>query len=85
MLNSNKVGLALGFYFAIVHAAWQALVWMGYAGKFITWILSLHSISMPLTVTAFSIATAITLVIATFILGYIFGWVFALVWNRVRK
>lgn len=85
MLNSHKVGMVLGVYFALLHAAWQALVWVGSAGKFMTWILSLHSIEMPMTITVFSAATAITLIIVTFVFGYVFGWVFALVWNRVKK
>lgn len=77
--------MALGVFFAAIHAAWQALVWLGSAGKFMVWILSLHSIKMSMTITAFNATTAVTLIIVTFVFGYVFGWVFSLVWNRFRK
>ena len=85
MLSTQKTGLALGLFFAIVHAAWQALVWVGSAQAFINWMAKLNSLRANETVTAFNATTAITRVIAMFVIGYVFGWVFALVWNRVRK
>ncbi len=85
MLSTQKTGLALGLFMAIVHAAWQALVWVGSAQAYVSWIMNLHSLKMNITVTAFNPTTAISLIIATFVIGYVFGWVFALVWNRVRK
>lgn len=85
MLSTQKTGLALGLFFAIVHAAWQLLVWVGSAQTYVNWIMKLHSLKMGVVVTAFNATTAITLVIATFVIGYVFGWVFALVWNKVRK
>lgn len=85
MLSTQKTGLALGLFLAIVHAAWQALVWVGSAQTYLNWILKQHSLKMNITVAAFDATTAITLVIVAFATGYVFGWVFALVWNRVRK
>ena len=85
MLSTQKTGLALGLFFAIMHAAWQALVWVGSAQTYLNWILQQHSLKMGVTVAAFNATAAITLVIVSFATGYVFGWVFALVWNRVRK
>lgn len=85
MLSTQKTGLALGLFLAIVHAAWQALVWFGSAQAFVNWMSKLHSLRVNETVTAFNASTAVTLIIVAFAIGYVFGWVFALVWNRVRK
>ena len=85
MLDTQKTGLALGLFLAVVHAAWQVLVWLGSAQSLIGWMVKLHSIKMSITVLPFSLTVAVSLIVVTFAVGYVFGWVFALIWNKVRN
>lgn len=84
-LVSHKVGLVVGAFFGIVHAAWAALVAFGFAQPLMNWIYSVHFLNNPFLVEPFDIGAAVTLVIAAFIIGYIFGRVFAAIWNYVVK
>ena len=87
-LNKNKTGLALGAFFAVVHAIWVLAVAIFGAGgmkSFIDWILSLHFITISYAITGFNFVNALLLVIVTFIGGYIMGGIFATVWNWIKK
>lgn len=85
MLDKNKVGLSLGAFMGLMHAFWALMVAIGLAQIFMDWIYSLHFLSNPFIISGFNLATAIMLVVVTFIFGYIFGWVFAIVWNWAIK
>ena len=80
-MNKNKVGLVLGVFFAILHAAWALLVAIGSAQQLIDWVLPLHFLNVVYSLTSFSIGTAVILITLAFVGGYITGWLFALVWG----
>jgi len=85
MLDTNKVGMAVGWFFALAHLAWAVLVLFGWAKPLLDWVLSLHSMSLDYSMSGFRFGTTLVLVIFTFVVGYVFGWVFAAVWNASRK
>ncbi len=84
-LDQGKVGLALGSLVAIVHLVWSLLVWGGVAKQMVGTALSLHFLSVPVSVLDFSASTAAYLIIATFVGGYLVGFVFASLWNWFEK
>ncbi|MBS3088521.1 hypothetical protein J4402_01955 [Candidatus Pacearchaeota archaeon] len=87
MIDKNKCGLALGLFFAIVHAVWALAVAIipGSLQSFLDWIFALHFVAPVWSLTAFNFVNAILLVIVTFITGYILGWVFAWAHNLCHK
>ena len=84
-LNPVRTGLALGKLFALVHLAWAALVWLGFAQGLVNFVLWAHMVSSPTIVGPFSIQATLYLVIITGVLGYVLGYVFAKIWNLVHK
>ena len=87
MLDKNKVGLSLGIFLAIFHAAWALMVAVmsGTLQSFLDWIFLLHSIKPVWILTSFSLVNSVLLVIVTFISGYVLGWVFAFAHNLHHK
>ena len=84
-LNPHKTGLSLGFFFAGAHTVWSLLVALGFAQTLMNWSLSLHMVNSPMTVGAFNLTTAATLIVVTAVVGYAIGWAFSWVWNQVHK
>ena len=86
-LNAHKVGMALGIFGALLHAVWSIFVAITPSGvqAFYSWIIKLHSLSVPVMVMPFNLMNAVLLVIVVFVLWYAFGWVFASVWNWQMK
>ncbi len=84
-ISANKVGLAVGGLFAVIHAVWALMVSGGIAKPFMDWILSLHFMSFQYSMTPFSLGTAVMLVIVTAVLGYIMGFVLGWLWNVVHR
>lgn len=81
----HTVGLALGGFFALLHATWALFVYAELAQGYLDWIFGLHFIENPFVVGPFTINTAGTLVVVTFVIGYAVGWVFGTIWNWARK
>jgi len=84
-LDEKKTALSFGCFMAVMHAIWSAMVFIGIAQWWLDWIFGLHFIKPVYSITAFSIITALTLVIVTFAVGAVFGFVFAKVWNWAGK
>jgi len=84
-LDKNSVGLALGSFVALWHFVWAVLLALGITKPLLDIVLSLHNLSVNVSVTDFSFGKAFGLIIVTFIVGYIFGWLFAAVWNATKK
>jgi hypothetical protein len=82
-LHVHKVGLAVGTFAALVHAVWALLVAMGYGLGKLNFVLGMHFISVPVTMTAFSWGGGLMLVVLAGIMGYVAGAVFAWIWNKV--
>ncbi len=80
-LNLKKVSLSVGITFAILHI----LGVIGILAGLLTWWQSLHFISIPFTVQAFSIGTLIIGIIKAFVCGAVVGLIFAVVYNNVAK
>lgn len=74
---STKWGIIGGSFLAIVHAVWLLFVVLTPTGvqNFVNWVLTLHSISMPVTVRAFDATNAAILIVLTFVVGFLFGLV----------
>ncbi len=86
-LDKNQVGLIVGIFFAVVHAAWALIIAIipGTLQSFLNWMFELHFLEPIWTITAFNLVNALLLVVMTFVCGYIFGWVFAAIWNQLSK
>ena len=86
-LDKGQIGLAVGLFFAVVHAAWAAAIALTptLVEKAINWILSMHFLKISFSFLPFSFGNAIILVVLTFICGYVLGWVFAALANAARK
>jgi hypothetical protein len=84
-INKNKTGLTFGFLVSFLHLCWSVLVALGLAQALVTFILNVHMIAMPVAIMPFSLVSAVTLVIVTFVVGYIFGWLMAFFWNKCFK
>lgn len=85
-LDGNKLGLTLGIFGAILHAVWSLFVAIMPSGlqRFLDWLVSLHSMSMPVAIMPFNLMNAVLLIIAVFVIWYALGWIFAAVWNWVK-
>lgn len=83
--NKNKVGLAAGKLLATLHLLWIIAIGAGAAQWYLDTIFRLHMLNNPFTVLPFSWASAIELLIITFIVGYIVGWIFAYYWNWLHR
>ncbi len=84
-IDKNHLGLVLGTFFAVLHAAWAILVASGRGQAYIDWIMPLHFIDNLYTVTSFNTGSALLLIVFAFVGGYITGWLFAAVWNKIEK
>ena len=82
--NRNRLGLAFGGLFALIHAVWAVIVALGYGQALLDWIFGMHMISSELSVMPFSFGKAAMLVIFTFISGYVLGWLLAAIWNKAE-
>jgi hypothetical protein len=78
-MEKNKVGLALGSFFAVIHLVWALFVAItpNALQKFFDWIFNLHGIAPIIAITSMTLMKALTLIVVAFIFGYIIGWVFA--------
>ncbi len=84
-IDKNKTGLTFGFLISFFHLMWSLLVALGLAQSLMDFILSIHMVSIPMTIIPFDFVKAITLVVLTFIVGYVFGWLMAFFWNKCLK
>ncbi len=84
-LNPKQVGVTTGLFAALLHAVWSILVAIGVAQQLSDWLIGLHFVSDQHTVTAFSIGTAILLIVVAFVAWFVFGYVFASIYNWTAK
>ena len=66
-LDKGQIGLAVGLFFAVVHAAWAAAIALTptLVEKAINWILSMHFLKVSFSFLPFSFGNAIILVVLT--------------------
>ena len=84
-MNSHKIGLVVGLFFALMHAVWEVLVALGLGQSLMNFVFSMHSLNNPYKVAPFSLTTAIGLVIITYIIGYIVGNVFTVIYKKFHR
>lgn len=86
-LSTNKIGLAVGLFFAVLHALWSLFIAVipGQVQAYLDWATGLHAIQPFITITQFNLLNAVVLVIMTFVVGYIIGFVYAWCHNMFYK
>ena len=87
-LNNNKVGLAVGCFFALAHVLWFLLIAVlsqKTMQDFVNWMLKMHSVGVGVQVLAIDRVNALLLVVLALVIGYIAGWVFSVIFNRINK
>lgn len=80
-IRARSLGLAFAAFLGAWHALWALLVWAGAAQWLLDFVFRLHMITPPYRVAAFSLVTALALVLFTAVLGYVSGWFIGLIWN----
>lgn len=84
-LSKCQLGLALGVFVALMHAAWALLVAAGVGQGILDWIFPMHFLNSVYTILDFNLLNALILIIMAFVGGYVMGWVFAAIYNIVKK
>ncbi|MEK7662049.1 MAG: hypothetical protein AAB355_00925 [Patescibacteria group bacterium] len=84
-INAVKAGLALGTFGAIVHVAWAALVYIGWAQPMLDFMFEVHMAMNPVIVLTFDLVTALELVAIVFVVWYIVGYLVAMCWNYFNR
>jgi len=84
-LNEKQVALTLGTFAALMHLVWSILVATGVAQGLVNWSIELHMMAFQITVGAFSLVSAIELIVVAFIIGSAVGFVFATIWNKFSE
>jgi hypothetical protein len=82
--NPIRVGLVFGLFLAVYHACWSALVFTGFAQRFLDFIFWAHFIAPIYRVEPFELARAGILIGVVFGVGLAFGIVAALIWNALH-
>ena len=85
MTNPVKVGLVFGFFVALAHVGWSALVAIGQAQKLVDFIFWAHFIEPVLRVEPFDMMRAGILVGVTFAVAFIGGVVASIIWNVFHR
>lgn len=80
-INAHMIALVFGSFLGLWHTCWGLLVWLGGAQPLLDFVFHLHMIEPPYKVAAFSLTTAVSLVVVTTAIGYIFGWTLGIIWN----
>jgi len=78
-------GLALSAFLALWHAAWVALVALGWAQPLMDLVFRLHFISPPFRVGAFDAETAALLLLLVAGIGFVIGVGLAAIWNALVR
>jgi hypothetical protein len=81
-VHPHSFGLAFAIFLGLWHSLWSVLVWIGVAQWLIDFIFRLHMITPPYKIAAFSLGTALSLVVVTTCIGYLVGLTIGIIWNR---
>jgi hypothetical protein len=82
--KGHKIAVAVGLFFASLHALWALVVALGVGQKYLNWIFPMHFIDNLYTVMNFNLVTAVLLVLVAFVSGYIVTWLFLWFWKLMK-
>lgn len=81
MVNPYRVGLWFAIFLALFHAAWSALVALGFAQQLMDFVFWAHFISPVYHIEPFDLSRAGILVAFVFFVGLIMGTIGGWIWN----
>ena len=84
-INPIKSALSVGGVIGLYHAAWSAVVAVGWAKPVLDFILKLHFLQFSYELLPFSLNFAAGLIAITFAVGALVGLIFALIWNWLSR
>jgi uncharacterized membrane protein len=86
-LDKTETALAVGIFVSLCHLVWLVVLYLGGQSvlDLVNWVITLHGVSLPLTLVSLDLISMVLLVVLTFVGGALFGWVFAYLWNWTSK
>lgn len=84
--KGNKIAIAVGLFFAALHALWAGLVALGVGQTVMDWIFPMHFIDSLYTVLTFNFVNALLLVAMAFVGGYLATVLFLVIfkWMKIK-
>ncbi len=82
--KGHKISVAVGLFFASLHAFWAVAVALGAGQVFMNWVFPLHFVDNLHSVLEFNFITALFLVAVAFISGYLVTWLFLWFWKLMK-
>ena len=82
---SQRLGLTLGSFAALLHAAWSVLVWLGFAQLWADFAMRMHGFEPMMHVTGLTLLRAVCLVGLAFVIGYVVGAVLGMIYEKMGK
>lgn len=82
--KTQKIALAVGKFFAVLHLLWALVVALGAGQTFMNWVFPLHFIDSLYTVTEFNLMNAVLLVVMAFVGGYLATLLFMAIWKWMK-
>lgn len=82
--KGHKIAMAVGLFFAALHALWAGLVALGVGQAVIDWIFPLHFIDEMYTVLTFNLVNALLLIVMAFVGGYLAAALFLVIWKAMK-
>ncbi len=82
--KGHKIAMAVGLFFAALHALWAGIVALGVGQVVLDWVLPLHFIDELYTVLAFNFVNALLLIVMAFVGGYLAAALFLAIWKWMK-
>ena len=82
--KGHKIAIAVGLFFASLHALWALVVALGVGQTFMNWVFPLHFIDSLYTILQFNFISALMLVVMAFVGGYAVTWLFLWFWKLMK-
>jgi len=86
-IDEGHLALTVGVFVSLLHVLWL-LAYFALGQSLLSlllWVYGLHGLSLPITLVAVDVTSAVELVVLTFVGGYVLGYAFAFLWNWLAK